>query len=129
MATRSIYAKFFLKNFAGEIILDLERWPQHTLKINELMKQESVGSSEGSNEWIEQNFAKSKFGISGEGRHFSTGIVRIEFTRKIQIRQQQMAYAVLGDQMNEGIRPLSMRAITPNDQTTKQPKITVHQET
>ena len=68
-------------------------------------------------EWIERNLEDSKVEISGDGRHFDAVVVCAGFAGKTRIQQHQMVYAVLGDRMKDDIHALSMRTMTPEDQT------------
>ena len=81
-------------------------------------------TAEDIKECIEQNLDGSEVEISGDGRHFHAVIVCAGFVGKTRIQQHQMVYGALGDRMKDDIHALSMRTMTPEDQTVE---ITVHQ--
>ncbi len=51
--------------------------------------------------------------VEGDGRHFFATIVSAAFEGLTRVRRHQRVYAVLGDRMREQIHALSMKTLTP----------------
>ena len=51
--------------------------------------------------------------VEGDGRHFFATIVSATFEGLTRVRRHQRVYAVLGDRMREQIHALSMKTLTP----------------
>jgi acid stress-induced BolA-like protein IbaG/YrbA len=55
--------------------------------------------------------------VEGDGRHFFATIVSTAFEGLTRVRRHQQVYAVLGDRMREQIHALSMKTLTPAEDT------------
>jgi len=64
-------------------------------------------------QWIETGLPGSRVEIEGDGRHFQAIVVCSEFAGKTRIQQHQMVYDALGDKMKADIHALSLRTLTP----------------
>ena len=51
--------------------------------------------------------------VEGDGRHFFATIVSPAFEGQSRVRRHQQVYAALGDRMREQIHALSMKTLTP----------------
>jgi len=51
--------------------------------------------------------------VAGDGEHWQALIVSPEFEGLSKVRQHQLVYAALGDQMRSEIHALSMTTLTP----------------
>lgn len=50
---------------------------------------------------------------TGTGDHFQAVVVSAAFCGKSRVRQHQLVYAALGDQMRSEIHALALRTLTP----------------
>lgn len=67
--------------------------------------------------WIEQSLPDSSVSVEGDGAHFDAVIVNAAFAGKSLIQRHQMVYRALGDHMKSDIHALSMKTVTPEEQT------------
>ena len=67
--------------------------------------------------WIESGFDCATVNVEGDGHHFEAVIVSDEFEGKNRIQRHQLVYAALGDKMKAEVHALSMKTLTPAEQT------------
>jgi len=68
-------------------------------------------------EWIESGFNNAQISVEGDGHHFEAVIVAQEFEGKSRIQRHQLVYAALGDKMKAEVHALSMKTLTPDENT------------
>ena len=69
--------------------------------------------------WLQQAFPEAKIKVEGDGRHFEAYIIADDFADKSTLARHRMVYAALGDKMHEQIHALSIKAVTPNEETNQ----------
>lgn len=67
--------------------------------------------------WIESGFRAPDVAVEGDGHHFEAVIVAQEFVGKSRIQRHQLVYAALGDKMKAEVHALSMKTLTPDENT------------
>ncbi len=67
--------------------------------------------------WIESGFNNAQVSVEGDGHHFEAVIVADEFEGKSRIARHQLVYKALGDKMKAEVHALSMKTITPSEQS------------
>ncbi len=68
-------------------------------------------------DWLQQAFPEAKINVEGDGRHFEAYIVGSSFAGKNTLARHRMVYEALGDKMDEQIHALSIKAVTPDEET------------
>ena len=64
-------------------------------------------------DYIAAGLRCTRLDVDGDGRHFFATIVSPEFEGLPRVRRHQRVYAALGDRMREQIHALSMKTLTP----------------
>jgi acid stress-induced BolA-like protein IbaG/YrbA len=64
-------------------------------------------------DYIAAGLQCTRLDVHGDGRHFFATIVSPEFEGLPRVRRHQRVYAALGDRMREQIHALSMKTLTP----------------
>lgn len=67
--------------------------------------------------WIEVGFNAAMVSVEGDGHHFEAVIIADEFEGKSRIQRHQLVYAALGDKMKAEVHALSMKTLTPTEQS------------
>ncbi len=70
--------------------------------------------------WLAAGMVDANIQVDGDGHHFEAVIVNQGFEGKSLIQRHQMVYAVLGDKMKAEIHALSMKTLTPQEQSAQQ---------
>ena len=70
--------------------------------------------------WIASGFKAADVSVDGDGHHFDAIIIAQEFEGKSRIQRHQLVYAALGDKMKAEVHALSMKTLTPAEQTINQ---------
>ncbi len=69
--------------------------------------------------WIEAGLPGTQASVQGDGAHFEAMIINADFEGKSLIQRHQMVYGALGDRMKEEIHALSMKTLTPFEQSAQ----------
>lgn len=67
--------------------------------------------------WIEEGLPGADVHVDGDGHHFEANIVYTGFADRSMVVRHQMVYAALGDKMKVEIHALSMKTLTPEEQS------------
>jgi acid stress-induced BolA-like protein IbaG/YrbA len=68
-------------------------------------------------QWIEEGLADSEVAVTGDGRHFEAFVVCPAFAGKSLMERHRMVYSALGDRMKAEIHALSLKTLTPEEQS------------
>ena len=67
--------------------------------------------------WIAEGLPGCEVQVVGDGHHFEAVVVSDDFDGKPLVARHRMVYATLGDNMKEAVHALSIKAVTPQEQT------------
>ena len=69
--------------------------------------------------WIRENWqgGEATVQVKGDGYHFEAKVVSEDFAGKNRLARHRLVYATLGDKMAEIIHALSIKAVTPEEDT------------
>lgn len=69
-------------------------------------------------QWLEMGLSDSEIKVIGDdGHHFEALVISPHFEGKKELQRHRMVYAVLGDKMKQEIHALSLKTLTPQEQT------------
>lgn len=67
---------------------------------------------------IESGLPDARVSVQGDGHHFEARVVSARFSGKSRVQQHQMVYRTLGDNMREIIHALSIKTLTPDEESS-----------
>ncbi len=68
-------------------------------------------------QWIEQGLPNSTADVDGDGHHFEARVICSSFAGHNTLARHRMVYAALGERMHKDIHALSLKTLTPTEQS------------
>lgn len=68
-------------------------------------------------QWILAELPDSVVTVTGDGQHFEATVIRAEFDGLPTLARHRIVYDALGEHMHSDIHALSLRTLTPEEDT------------